>query len=69
MMTHPYTPHVFNSLGTVGSENPGFLDLPFHDSRRSEQPEPVRDHDAAFSKRSDDCYSIPTSALMYCSRS
>lgn len=67
-MTHPFKPHVFNSLGMVGSENPGMADIKSL-SRDTQSPAlDSRESGVLFFKRIGN-YSIPTRALIYCSRS
>jgi len=62
-MTHPFRPHIFNSLGKISSASLDFLE--------NEQRSPAKQNQSKtipiFQKRRN--YSIPTSDLMYCSLS
>lgn len=67
-MTHPFKPHVFNSLGTINSESLTFLDTKEH---RLSQSKPVQTVMCvkSNSQKENQLYSMPTRALIYCSLS
>ena len=73
-MTHPFKPHIFNTLGTMTSDSLAFADTKKHRSNADMQLQTVNaSNNSLFrklaSRKQESNYSMPTRALIYCSLS